>query len=107
MPQKQVAQLKAGTVAIPYLRAWREYRLLSRADLAKLSGVKEPTIEKIEMRRSLGSRYSSVRKLADALRITSDELLFYYPPVLQKALSQMEAPAVATSERNADGNPDS
>jgi transcriptional regulator with XRE-family HTH domain len=77
---EEIQKPKAGTVAIPFLRLWREYTLLSRAALAQEAGVTEPAIEKLEMGRSMGARYATVRKLAKALGISADELLHHKPP---------------------------
>jgi DNA-binding Xre family transcriptional regulator len=74
---------KPGTVAVPNLRTWREYKLLSRAALAQAAGVTEPAIEKLEMKRSVGARYATVQKLATALGITADDLLRRKPPAEQ------------------------
>lgn len=71
--------LRAGTVAIPYLRQWREYRLLTRANLANLAHLSEPAIEKLEMGRASGAFNSTVRKLAGALGITPEVLMHHAP----------------------------
>lgn len=78
--KKIVKKPKAGTVAVPFLRLWREYKLLSRAALAHEAGITEPAIEKLEMGRSMGARYATVQKLAKALGISTNELLHRKPP---------------------------
>jgi len=73
---------KPGTVPVPHLRAWRESRYLTRATLAQLADLSEPTIEKLEMGRAIGARFSTVLKLAQALGITPDQLIYQTPPPL-------------------------
>ena len=58
----------------PPLRVWREFREQSPAALARDSGVNRVQIVDIEARRSSGSVHT-LRKLADALRVTVDDLI--------------------------------
>jgi len=55
------------------LKHWRERRLLTQADLAQKSGVSEVTIARLETRRHQ-ARFSTIRKLAEALGVSADEL---------------------------------
>ncbi len=55
------------------LREWRQRRLLSQGELADKADVGTATIARIEA--GQGARLSTLRKLADALEITPDELL--------------------------------
>jgi transcriptional regulator with XRE-family HTH domain len=55
------------------LREWRLRRLLTQEDLAKKSGLGVNTIIRIEQ--GQGARISTLRKLADALGVTPDQLL--------------------------------
>jgi len=55
------------------LREWRQRRLLSQEELADKADVGTATIARIEA--GQGARLSTLRKLADALEITPDELL--------------------------------
>lgn len=55
------------------LREWRQRRLLTQDELAKKSGVGTATIARIEA--GQGARLSTLRKLADALEITPDQML--------------------------------
>jgi transcriptional regulator with XRE-family HTH domain len=55
------------------LKEWRQRRLLTQDDLAKKSGVGSATIARIEA--GQGARLSTLRKLAEALEITADQLL--------------------------------
>ena len=56
------------------LRVWREYRALSQSALARASGVNRVQIVEIEAGRNSGSVHA-LRKLADALRVTVDDLI--------------------------------
>jgi len=55
------------------LQEWRERRFLSMRELAKKSGVKANTISDIE-RGIRVPRYDTMKRLADALDITVDDL---------------------------------
>jgi transcriptional regulator with XRE-family HTH domain len=61
------------------LRAWRERKLLTRAELATRSGLAAITITKIESGEVAGAQFSTVRKLAEALNITPEELISTNP----------------------------
>ena len=56
------------------LRVWREHRALSRSALARASAVNRIQIADIEADRAVGS-VRTLRALADALRVTVDDLL--------------------------------
>jgi len=56
------------------LRVYREYRGLTQAALAEAAGVNRVQIADIESRRKSGS-IDTVRKLAEALRLTIDDLV--------------------------------
>ena len=58
----------------PPLRVWREFRNLTQSDLARASGVNRAQIVDIESDRNSGS-VRTLRKLADALRVTVDDLV--------------------------------
>lgn len=58
----------------PPLRVWREFRNLTQSDLARASGVNRVQIVDIEADRNSGS-VRTLRKLADALRVTVDDLV--------------------------------
>ena len=55
------------------LRRWRQRRLLTQEELAEKAGVGVATIARIEA--GQGARLSTLRKLAQALDVTADELL--------------------------------
>lgn len=65
-------------LALPYLRAWRLRRLLTQAELIEKSGVSRTTVVRAE---SAGGSVSiaNIRRLADALGITPDELVYNNP----------------------------
>ena len=56
------------------LREWRERRLLTQAELAAKVGVTAGTVNRIE-RGVHRPRLSTIRKLAEALGVTPDELV--------------------------------
>ena len=56
------------------LKVWREHRALSQSALARASGVSRVQIADIEAERATGSA-RTLRALADALRVTVDDLL--------------------------------
>lgn len=58
---------------IPYLRAWRNHRIMSQKELAEKAGITEATVSRLETGGRV--RYSTVAKLADALGITREQLL--------------------------------
>jgi transcriptional regulator with XRE-family HTH domain len=55
------------------LREWRTRRLLTQEELAKKSGVGVTTIIRIEA--GQGARISTLRRLAQALAVTADQLI--------------------------------
>ena len=65
-------------LALPHLRAWRLRRLLTQAELIEKSGVSRTTVVRAE---SAGGSVSivNIRRLADALGITPDELVYSEP----------------------------
>ena len=56
------------------LKEWRERRFLTQADLAEKSGVAETTINRVEKGHH-EPRFSTVRKLAEALRVEPSALV--------------------------------
>jgi len=61
-------------VRLEQLKEWREHRLLTQAELAAHSGVAETTINRIEKGRH-EPRFSTIRKLAEALGVAPAELI--------------------------------
>jgi DNA-binding XRE family transcriptional regulator len=57
---------------VPYLKAWRDWRLLTQKELADKAKVSEATIVSIE--NGANARLITIRKLATALGITAEEL---------------------------------
>lgn len=66
------------------LKEWRERRLLTQAELAERVGMTVGTINRIE-RQVHEPRLSTIRKLAAALDIASDELIGVEPKTTQCA----------------------
>ena len=71
MPAEYVYRMVDGE---PPLRVFREWRGLSQNALAKKSGVNRVQIGDIEDRGKTGS-VATLKKLAEALRITIDDLV--------------------------------
>jgi transcriptional regulator with XRE-family HTH domain len=65
----------AGRVrlALPHLRAWREKRVMTQTELAERSGVSLSTIVRVE--HGQAAIVSTVRRLAEALKVTRDQLV--------------------------------
>lgn len=63
---------------LPYLRAWRGKRLMGQVELAEASGLARATIARAE-KGDEAVNYSNIRKIAAALGITTDELLYEDP----------------------------
>ena len=68
-------------VPLPYLRAWRESKFVSRDELAARSGVSKSTIVRLEINGSQGAILSTVGKLATGLGITREQLVRHNPEV--------------------------
>ncbi len=63
---------------VPNLRAWRQWRGLSQAELAQRAGVRGPTVSDTENGKTAAS-YTTIGKLAGALGITREQLLHEQP----------------------------
>jgi mRNA interferase RelE/StbE len=71
IPDEYVGRILDGE---PLLRVFREWRGLNQSELARASGVHRVSIADIEAGRKTGS-VKTLKKLADALRITIDDLV--------------------------------
>lgn len=71
LPMEMVDRLVDGENA---LRVWRQYRQLSIGQLSDLSGINRSTISQLENDKAYG-RPATWRALADALRVTVDDIL--------------------------------
>jgi DNA-binding XRE family transcriptional regulator len=71
VPMDMVERLVEGENA---LRVWREHRQLSIGVLANVSGINKSTISLLENDKAYG-RPATWRALADALRVTVDDIL--------------------------------
>jgi transcriptional regulator with XRE-family HTH domain len=73
---QEVAEMSNGggriRVALPYLRAWREERVLTQDELSERSKVSKSTIVRVE--RGEVAIVSTVGKLAAALGLTREQL---------------------------------
>lgn len=58
---------------LTYLRAVRERKLLTQAELAERAGLRRATVNRLEAG-AHGARVSTVRRLADALSVRPEEL---------------------------------
>lgn len=58
---------------IPYLRAWRDVKLITATELSEQADISRTALSRIE--HGGNAAYSTIKKLADALGITTDELL--------------------------------
>lgn len=70
-------------IELPHLRAWRYYRTMSQRELADAAHTTAPTISQIELGKT--TSFSTVRKLAEGLQITVDNLRYELPPHEQPA----------------------
>jgi DNA-binding XRE family transcriptional regulator len=81
-PEDYIRHLEHRTrrrgVPLPFLSAWRFKRLLTQQQLADLAGVQQHTIYRIETRGDK-AEFKTVRKIAEALQITPEELLEVNP----------------------------
>lgn len=60
--------------ALPHLRAWRMHKVVGQAELARKAGLSKGTLARAERGDAIVS-FANVRKLAEALGISPDELL--------------------------------
>lgn len=63
---------------LPYLQAWRLHRLMTQAELVEKTGLGRATVVRAERGHEIVTM-ANIRKLADALRITPDELVYHDP----------------------------
>jgi len=71
IPDDMVKRMVEGESPI---RVWREHRGLSAAALAEMAGITQPFLSQIEGGKREGT-VSTLRKIADALRVTIDDLV--------------------------------
>lgn len=69
-----VAMVDTRGFALPYLQRWRLRKFMTQAQLVTASGVSRTTIVRAETGESSVS-VANIKRLADALAITPDELV--------------------------------
>jgi transcriptional regulator with XRE-family HTH domain len=69
---------KVRGLPLPYLKAWRIRKLLGQNELAEKSGLAKSTIARAERGDEVVG-FANIRKLAKALRISTDDLLQKHP----------------------------
>ena len=67
---------------LPYLKAWRNRRILTMRELAQSAGVAEATIVNLE--KGGTARQSTIKKLARALGLAPEQLLYEDPNSIPK-----------------------
>jgi transcriptional regulator with XRE-family HTH domain len=63
---------------LPHLKAWRFRKLMTQAELQAKSGVARATLVRAE-RGTESVSFANIRKLAEALGISTDDLLYRSP----------------------------
>jgi transcriptional regulator with XRE-family HTH domain len=63
---------------LPYLKAWRMQKLMGQRELADQSGLARATIARAERGDEIVN-FANIRKLAQALGISADDLLHQNP----------------------------
>lgn len=66
--------VKANLRGDNLIKAWREYLNLTQKELASRSGIKQPSLARLEKTDS-NPRRSTLKKLADAMNISVDQLV--------------------------------
>ena len=64
----------ANVMGDSLIKAWREYKGMTQAQLAAKAGIKQPTLARME-KPDANPRRSSLGKLADAMGITVEQLM--------------------------------
>lgn len=72
-------------VPVPHLRAWRQAKYLSQLELGERAGLSRITITRAE--RGEAVSFPNIRKLAEALGVTPDDLVHADPPPYHRAAS--------------------
>lgn len=66
--------VKANVRGDSLIKAWREYKGLTQAELAARAGIKQPALARMEKPESR-PRKTSLMKLAEAMEITAEQLM--------------------------------
>lgn len=75
---RDVVHMGARGIMLEYLTAWRQYKVLTQAQLATEAGVTRKTVSRAEHGGAVDA--ATVRKLAKALRISPRQLSSAPPP---------------------------
>ena len=98
LPEDLRARIAAGEMA---LTVWREYRGLTKSQLAEISGVPRSLVHQIESGRRFGS-LTTTKAIADALQITVDDLIQPHPtPLRSDAMNRLAALLIVLSASSA------
>lgn len=82
-------QLHLARMAVPFLHAWRLRRGFSQQELATRAGMSKTTIVNLEGGKGRAN-FVSIRKLAAALDISREELLYLDPNAQPVAASHAD-----------------
>lgn len=77
MPRNADQPHKRNTFPLEHLWQWRRFRGLSVRELGEMAGVSYVTISRLE--HGQGAMPSTIKKLAGALNITREQLLYTQP----------------------------
>lgn len=77
MPRNANQPQKRNTFRLEFLWAWRRFRGLSVRELGEMAGVSYVTISRLENGQE--AMPSTIKKLAGALNITREQLLYTQP----------------------------
>ncbi len=77
-----MATARPARMPLPHLRAWRLRRGYSQHELAQRAGMSKTTIVNLEGGKGCAN-FVSIRKLAAALALTREQLLFERPDTSQ------------------------
>lgn len=77
-------------IALPHLRAWRQWAYMSQAQLAERAELNKATIKNIEVGRCHTAQSYTVQSIAQALGISVQQLAEQEPPASHKDRSPLD-----------------
>ncbi len=83
---------------LPFLKLWRMHRFITQSDLIAASGLSRATVVRAE-RGDMTVGFSNIKRLAEALGITPEELTFTEPSEPTSGVY----PAVERAEQHSEG----